>query len=97
MRSLHTGQIASLGYSSLYCKDAQWGDARDESTFLKYRASALRRHEIRSELGLDTAEKLAGLELRREQVLRAYDLAVQRESESSGSVELPMDLAATGS
>jgi hypothetical protein len=97
MESIRAGRVAELGYSTLYSKGAQPGDTREESTFLKYRASALRRNEIRQELGLDTAEKLAGLDLRREQVLRAYDLAVQREVSLPTGESDTVPLAATGS
>ena len=74
------GRLPCLGWSTLYANGAEPGAARDPETFLKYRRSALRRQEIRHELGLATPEKLAALELRRERVTRAFDLVVEREA-----------------
>ncbi len=90
------GRLACIGYTSLYCKDSTFEQGRDVSTFLAYRRSALRRHEIRQELHLYGADKLSSLDLRREQVLRAYDLSVQREHDAARH-EMPETLAATGS
>jgi len=71
--SVRSGQLCCLGYTTLYAKDALFDSERCVETFLEYRASALRRQEIRRELGLDTPEKLTGLALRQEQVMRMYD------------------------
>lgn len=71
--SLASGRLPRLGYTTLYAKDATGDSPRSEDTFLEYRASALRRQEIRRELGIDTPEKLTGLALRQEQVLRVFD------------------------
>ena len=73
------GRLPCLGWSTLYANGAEPGAARDVETFLQYRRSALRRQEIRHELGLATPEKLAALDLRRERVVRAFDLVVERE------------------
>ncbi len=71
--SVKSGTLSCLGYSTLYPKDADLAAVRDESTFVAYRASALRRQAIRRELQLDTTEKLSALALRQEQVLRRFD------------------------
>ncbi len=73
------GRLPCLGWTTLYAKGAENGALRDVETFLRYRRSALRRQAIRHELGLATPEKLAALELRRERVVRAFDLVVERE------------------
>lgn len=96
VQAVAEGRLPGLGYTSLFAKDAKLGEARDPSTLLAYRRSALRRHEIRHELRLDTSEKLAGLELRREQVLRAYDLSTAREQDIFSSPGV-LRMAATGS
>jgi len=70
---LSSGRLPEVGYTTLYRRGAKPGDARDDDTFLRYRASALRRQEIRRELHLATPRKLNALELRREQVLRVFD------------------------
>ena len=74
------GTLPCLGWNTLYAEGAEDGAARETDTFLRYRGSALRRREIRAELGLATPEKLAALELRRERVVRAFDLTVEREA-----------------
>ena len=79
--SLKSGRLPCIGYTTLYAKDATGDSPRSEQTFMEYRASALRRQEIRRELHLDTTEKLTALTLRQEQVLRMFDL----------SVPMPMD------
>ncbi len=79
--SLKSGRLPCIGYTTLYAKDATGDSPRSEQTFVEYRASALRRQEIRRELHLDTTEKLTALTLRQEQVLRMFDL----------SVPMPMD------
>ena len=73
------GRLPYLGWTTLYEKGAETGAERRIDTFLRYRRSALRRREIRTELGLATPGKLAALELRRERVVRAFDLMVERE------------------
>ena len=77
--AIDDGRLPCLGWSTLYANGAEPGAARDPDTFLRYRRSALRRREIRQELGLATPERLAALELRRERVVRAFDLVVERE------------------
>lgn len=79
--AVDSGQVPCIAYSTLYPKNAASGDARDESTFLAYRQSALRLQEIRRELELDTAEKLSALAIRQEQVLRVIDHAQIRYSQ----------------
>ena len=71
------GSISCIGYSTLFPKDAKDTCERDASTFLDYRASALRRQAIRRELQLDTTEKLNALEIRKEQLLRRFDLSIE--------------------
>lgn len=71
--ALNHGRLPCIGYTTLYAKDADRHTPRNPRTFLEYRAGALRRQEIRRELGLDTSEKLSALQLRREQVLRVFD------------------------
>ena len=88
IEALFDGRLPELGFTTLYRKGAAQDAPRDESTFLSYRAAALRRQEIRRELGLDTSAKLAARELRREQVLRAYDLAVERARELEAAMDM---------
>ena len=76
-RAVENGEIACIGYSTLFPKDAKDTSERDESTFLDYRASALRRQAIRRELQLDTTDKLNALEIRKEQLLRRFDLSLE--------------------
>ena len=71
--ALESGRLPELGYTTLYPRWAKPGTSRDETTFLAYRASALRRQQIRHELRLDTPSKLNAMALRREQVLRVFD------------------------
>ena len=73
IEALGTARLPELGYTVLYRKGAVSGAARDESTLLAYRASSLRRQEIRRELRLDTPAKLGALALRREHLLRTFD------------------------
>ena len=72
--------LACIAHSTLYGKDATEGSPRDESTFIAYRASALRRQAIRRELQLDSTEKLSALELRKEQVLRRFDQTIEAQN-----------------
>ena len=58
---------------TLYPKGVKDNEPSDPKTFLSYRASSLRRKAIREELGPNTADKIAGLELRNQQVLAMYD------------------------
>ena|GEM_PF-542383 len=88
IESLFSGRLPELGFTTLYRKDAPEGSARDESTFQAYRKAALRRQEIREEIGLATTAKLSSLQLRREQVLRAYDAAVVRSEDLEASVRV---------
>ncbi|MEE9320705.1 MAG: hypothetical protein V3U76_09695 [Granulosicoccus sp.] len=80
--ALASGQLPCLGYTTLYAKDAQNNAPRDESTFLEYRQSALRRQQMRYELGLDTVRKLNAMALRLEQVLRAFDKTLEKQAEA---------------
>ena len=75
--AIAAGRLQCIGFSTLYNKNADMASKRDESTFLWYRKSALRRQEMRRELKLDTTEKLSALSLRQEQVLRAFDRTMQ--------------------
>jgi len=93
--SIRSGQLCCLGYTTLYAKDALFDSERCVETFLEYRASALRRQEIRRELGLDTPDKLTGLALRQEQVMRMYDRCLTRPS-LDDAVEVA-ELSKTGS
>jgi len=85
--ALLSGRLPCIGYTTLYTKDAGTDSPRDESTFLSYRQSALRRQEIRQELNLGTTEKLDALALRQEQVLRLFDLAVLKQEENDTQPE----------
>ncbi|MBX2885392.1 MAG: hypothetical protein KTR32_35885 [Granulosicoccus sp.] len=71
--SISRGVLPKIGYTTLYAKGATRESGRCEETLMAYRASALRRQEIRQELQIDTAEKLDALALRYEQVLRVFD------------------------
>jgi len=71
--ALACGRLPELGYTTLYPRESKPGAVRSVDTFLRYRASELRRQEIRHELRLDTVAKLDALALRREQVLRVFD------------------------
>lgn len=105
--SLKSGRLSSIGYTTLYAKEATLESPRSEQTFVLYRQSALRRQEIRRELGIDSTEKLTALALRQEQVLRMLDrtlLAASKAANMSGSVSSNAHagsgtdpLAATGS
>lgn len=78
--SVQNGVIECIAHSTLYGKDATDSSARDESTFIAYRASALRRQSIRRELQLDSTEKLSALALRQEQVLRRFDQTIESQN-----------------
>ncbi len=95
VESLAAGRLPRLGYTTLYAKDATGDSPRSEDTFVEYRGSALRRQEIRRELGIDTAEKLTGLALRQEQVLRRFDRSLLNTQWRESHTEEPF--AATGS
>lgn len=97
VESLASGRLPYLGYTTLYAKGATGGSPRSEDTFLEYRRSALRRQEIRHELGIDTAEKLTALTLRREQVLRTYDRSLENIPDLNSTITNENPLAATGS
>lgn len=71
--SLLSGRLPCIGYTTLFAKDADSSSPRNETAFLNYRKSALRRQEIRVELNLATADKITALALRQEQVLRLFD------------------------
>ncbi len=94
--SLSSGRVPRISYTTLYAKDATGDSPRSEETFLEYRASALRRQDIRRELHLDTAEKITATTLRHEQVLRMYDQSVESLADWNDNESGP-DLAATGS
>jgi len=76
-QSVETGVLDRIGHSTLFCKDASFDSSRDESTFIAYRTSALRRQAVRRELQLDSADKLSALELRKEQMLRRFDHTIE--------------------
>lgn len=71
--SIRIGLVPNRGYTTLFPKFAGSSTLRDDSTFMSYRKSTLRRQEIRRELEIDTADKLDALEIRREQMLREFD------------------------
>jgi len=79
----------------LFPKGATLTSARDESTFLEYRASALRRQAIRHELKLDTSDKLNALIFRQEQLLREFDQS-RRTDDAAQSDTVNDDVAKTG-
>ena len=72
-QSIQSGRVPGRAYVTLYPKGVKDSEPMDTSTFLSYRASALRRKLIRAELGSDTADRIAALELRNQQVLAMYD------------------------
>ena len=72
-RCIDAGRVPSRAYVTLYPKGVKDNEPSDPETFLSYRASSLRRKAIREELGPNTADKIAGLELRNQQVLAMYD------------------------
>ena len=78
--SINDGVLECIAHSTLFGKDATLESERDESTFKTYRASALRRHAIRQELQLDTADKLSALALRKEHVLRRFDQTLESQN-----------------
>jgi hypothetical protein len=71
--SIGNNLVPGRGFTTLFPKNASARCERDDRTFMSYRASALRRQEIRRELEIDTGEKLNALEIRREQMLREFD------------------------
>ena len=93
--SLASGRLPRLGYTTLYAKDATGDSPRSEDTFLEYRASGIRRQEIRRELGIATPAKLSALALRQEQVLRMFDRSIL--SAQFKDVQGSETFAATGS
>lgn len=93
--TLASGRLPSLDYTTLYAKGAIIGSSRSESAFTEYRASALRRQEMRQALKIDTAEKITALTLRHEQVLRVFDRAIGEGEAAVASGD--ESLAATGS
>lgn len=97
--SIVSGRLPTIGYSTLYPKDATAESTRNIEPFMEYRASALRRQAIRRELGLDTVEKLTALTLKQEQVLRVFDrsILVSEEEQSIEAVADKKAFAATGS
>lgn len=95
VEALKSGRLPFLGYTTLYAKDSDDAAPRDESTFLRYRKSALRRQWLRRELGLDSTGKLNALGLRQEFVLRVFDRTMQNLTGQSG--KSADGLAATGS
>ena len=93
--ALATGRVPRIGYTTLFPKGATLTSARDESTFLEYRASALRRQAIRHELKLDTSDKLNALIFRQEQLLREFDQS-RRTDDAVQSDTVNDDVAKTG-
>jgi len=84
-KSLQDGRVPSVGYTTLFAKDARPDAKRCEDTFIAYRHSALRRQEIRREMQIDTAEKINALAIRQEQVLRVFDRTMVAISEKEQS------------
>jgi len=72
------GRLPDPGHSALYPKGSLPGAARDESTCLAYRRSALHRQDIRRELALDSDSKRRALALRRQRLLRVFDATMSR-------------------
>ena len=78
--AISAGNVPGKEYVTLYPKGAGREEPSDPETFLAYRASALRRHEIRRELdaireklGMNSSGFSEGLSYRVEQVLAAFD------------------------
>jgi len=72
-KSIKAGRVPKRDYVTLYPKGAGDSEPMDPETFLSYRKSALRRKTIRTELGAESSDKIAALELRNQQVLAMYD------------------------
>lgn len=73
MSAIRAGRVPDRAYVTLYPKGVKPDESSDPETFLSYRISALRRKAIRQELGLNTPDKIASLDLRNQQVLAMYD------------------------
>ncbi len=71
--AIEAGRVPARAYVTLYPKGVKADEASDPETFLSYRTSALRRKAIREDLGLNTTDKIASLDLRNQQVLSMYD------------------------
>jgi len=83
--SVRDGRVASVGYTTLFAKDASEDAKRCEDTFVAYRHSALRRQAMRREMQIDTAEKINALAIRQEQVLRVFDRTIGARDELTDS------------
>ncbi len=79
------GHVPRIGFTTLFPKHATLDSERDESTFLEYRGSALRRQSIRHELKLDTSEKLNAITIRHEHLLREFDQTRSADGPASDS------------
>ena len=71
--SIAAGRVPGKAYVTLYPKNVAPEDPCDTSTFLSYRRNALRRQYLRSELKIDTPDRINALGLRNSQVLAMYD------------------------
>ncbi|MDQ5984544.1 MAG: hypothetical protein CSYNP_00239 [Syntrophus sp. SKADARSKE-3] len=71
--AIASGHVPSKAYVALYRKVKEPPEPRDSSTFLGYRKSALRRREIRAELGLDTAFHARILRKKLDDAIHLYD------------------------
>lgn len=80
--SVTNGVLECIAHSTLYGKEATITSPRNESTFKAYRDSALRRHAVRQELQLDSADKLSALALRKEHVLRRFDQTLETQNDA---------------
>ena len=71
---IESGFVPAKTYVTLFKKADTSPLPRDCSTFVAYRESALRRREIRFELGLDTPTQVLALTKKMADVTQLYDL-----------------------
>ena len=71
---IEAGIVPGKPYVALFKKADTLPVPKDASTFVEYRQSALRRQEIRAELGLNSPERAKVLRKKLADVVRLYDL-----------------------
>jgi hypothetical protein len=78
---IEAGIVPGKPYVALFKKVDTPPVSKDTSAFMEYRQSALRRQEIRAELGLNTPERAEVLRKKLADVVRLYDLLKCYESD----------------
>jgi hypothetical protein len=73
---IESGVVPGKAYVTLFKKADISPLPRDSSTFMAYRESALRRCDIRAELGLDTPTQVLALKKKLADVTQLYDLLI---------------------